>query len=83
MTSKSSKSYPFEQSLEKLEGLVEKMEAGDLTLEDSLKTFEEGIRLTRECQLALTQAEQKVKILIEQNGQLDSQVFDSRPAPDA
>ena len=83
MTSKSSKSYPFEQSLEKLEGLVEKMEAGDLTPEDSLKTFEEGIRLTRECQLALTQAEQKVKILIEQNGQLDSHVFDSRPAPDA
>jgi exodeoxyribonuclease VII small subunit len=70
MTTK--KSYPFEQSLVKLENLVEKMEAGDLTLEDSLKTFEEGIRLTRECQQALSQAEQKVKMLIEQNGQLES-----------
>jgi exodeoxyribonuclease VII small subunit len=70
MTTK--KSYPFEQSLVKLENLVEKMEAGDLTLEDSLKTFEEGIRLTRECQQALSQAEQKVKMLIEENGQLES-----------
>jgi exodeoxyribonuclease VII small subunit len=70
MTTK--KSYPFEQSLVKLENLVEKMEAGDLTLEDSLKTFEEGIRLTRECQQALSQAEQKVKMLVEENGQLAS-----------
>lgn len=64
------KSYPFEQSLEKLEQLVERMEAGDLTLEDSLKTFEEGIRLTRECQQALKNAEQKVRLLIEENGQV-------------
>jgi exodeoxyribonuclease VII small subunit len=70
MTTK--KSYPFEQSLVKLENLVEKMEAGDLTLEDSLKTFEEGIRLTRECQQALSHAEQKVKMLVEENGQLES-----------
>ena len=81
MTTK--KSYPFEQSLIKLENLVEKMEAGDLTLEDSLKTFEEGIRLTRECQQALNQAEQKVKILIEQNGQVTSQDFDTGPVGDA
>ena len=77
------KSYPFEQSLVKLENLVEKMEAGELTLEDSLTTFEEGIRLTRECQQALNQAEQKVKILIEQNGQVTSQDFDTGPAGDA
>ena len=64
------KSYPFEQSLEKLEHLVERMEEGDLTLEDSLKTFEEGIRLTRECQQALENAEQKVRLLIEENGQV-------------
>ncbi|MFT4632213.1 MAG: exodeoxyribonuclease VII small subunit [Candidatus Pseudothioglobus sp.] len=73
MTTK--KSYPFEQSLIKLENLVEKMEAGDLTLEDSLKTFEEGIRLTRECQQALSQAEQKVKMLVEENGQLESRAL--------
>ena len=65
------KSYPFEQSLEKLEQLVERMEQGDLTLEDSLKTFEQGIKLTRECQQALARAEQKVKLLIEENGTTD------------
>ena len=61
------RSYPFEASLEKLEQLVEKMEDGDLSLEESLKTFEEGIRLTRECQQALADAEQKVKVLMEHN----------------
>ena len=64
------KSYPFEESLEKLEKLVEKMEQGDLTLENSLKTFEEGIRLTRECQQELSKAEQKVKLLMEENGEV-------------
>ena len=71
------KSYPFEQSLEKLEKLVERMEEGDLTLEESLKTFEEGIKLTRECQKALADAEQKVKLLIEENGQVTEADFDN------
>ena len=70
------KSYPFEASLEKLEKLVEQMEEGDLTLEESLKTFEEGIRLTRECQQALAAAEQKVKLLIEENGQITAADFE-------
>ena len=70
------KNYPFERSLEKLEKLVEQMEDGDLTLEDSLKTFEEGIRLTRECQQALAAAEQKVKLLIEENGQVTASDFE-------
>ena len=65
------KSYPFEQSLEKLEQLVERMEQGDLSLEDSLSTFEQGIKLTRECSQALARAEQKVKLLIEENGTAD------------
>ncbi|MEK9868458.1 MAG: exodeoxyribonuclease VII small subunit [Gammaproteobacteria bacterium] len=71
------KNYPFETSLEKLEKLVEQMEDGDLTLEDSLKTFEEGIRLTRECQQALAAAEQKVKLLIEENGQVKASDFEA------
>lgn len=71
------KNYPFETSLEKLEKLVEHMEDGDLTLEDSLKTFEEGIRLTRECQQALAAAEQKVKLLIEENGQVTASDFEA------
>ena len=70
------KNYPFETSLEKLEKLVEQMEDGDLTPEDSLKTFEEGIRLTRECQQALAAAEQKVKLLIEENGQVTASDFE-------
>lgn len=61
------KTYPFEESLAKLEQLVVKMESGDLSLEDSLATFEEGIRLTKECQKALRDAEQKVKMLIDKN----------------
>ena len=69
------KSFPFEEYLARLESLVEKMESGDLSLEDSLKTFEEGIKLTRECQQALKTAEQKVNLLIEQNGAVDSQPF--------
>lgn len=72
------KSYPFEESLNKLESLVAKMETGELSLEDSLKTFEEGIQLTRECQEALKHAEQKVNLLIEKNGQATSEPFDER-----
>ena len=76
------KSYPFEQSLEKLEKLVERMEQGDLTLEDSLKTFEQGVKLTRECQQALAKAEQKVRLLIEENDQVSSVDFESSERED-
>lgn len=54
----------FEQSLKSLEEIVRKMEQGELTLEDSLEAFEEGVRLTRNCQTALQKAEQKVNILV-------------------
>ena len=54
----------FEKSLAELEQLVETMEKGDLTLEESLKQFERGVSLTRACQKALADAEQKVKLLI-------------------
>ena len=60
--------YPFEESLAKLEALVARLEGGELSLEDSLTTFEEGIRLTRECQQALRTAEQKVSLLTERGG---------------
>ena len=53
----------FEKKLGRLEEIVQKMEKGDLALEDSLKLFEEGVKLTKECQTHLSQAEQKVKIL--------------------
>ncbi len=67
---KAKKSVDFEEALDQLEELVEDMENGDLTLEESLKAFEQGIRLTRECQTALSQAEQKVQMLVEENGKL-------------
>lgn len=65
---KSKKQPDFEQSLEQLESIVDALEAGDLTLEQSLKSFEEGIALTRACQSALNDAEQTVKMLTEKNG---------------
>ena len=58
----------FEHSLATLESLVERMESGELSLEDSLSAFEQGIQLTKSCQQALKDAEQRVRILIEQNG---------------
>ncbi|WP_193075480.1 exodeoxyribonuclease VII small subunit [Pseudomonas sp. FME51] len=65
----------FEQSLGALQTLVERLESGDLSLEDSLSAFEQGVTLTRECQQALTQAEQKVSQLLEQDGQLVTTPF--------
>jgi len=57
--------FNFEASLTELEALVQQMEQGDLTLEDSLAAFERGISLTRGCQTALATAEQKVNILMQ------------------
>lgn len=68
MTKNEQASFDFEKALEKLEELVSSMEEGDLTLEDSLQAFEKGIKLTRECQAALKEAEQKVQVLISENG---------------
>ncbi len=53
----------FEDALSELETLVDVLEKGDLSLEDSLKTFERGVQLTRTCQEALKDAEQKVRLL--------------------
>ena len=63
------KIYPFEEALEKLSTLVEKMESGDLSLEESLKVFEEGIKLSKDCQNALSDAEKKVQALLLEEGQ--------------
>lgn len=63
-----SKVKDFEQSLTELETIVNKMESGELALEESLATFEKGIKLAHACQTALDQASQKVDLLIEENG---------------
>ena len=70
------KSFNFEKSLAELEKLVETMENGEISLEESLKHFENGISLTRACQQALEEAEQKVKILMEKDGQASLKEFD-------
>ncbi len=77
MVKKSTKIPGFEQSLKELESLVEKMEQGDLSLEDSLSHFERGVQLSRACQKALKEAEQKVEILMQKNGQDEIAAFDS------
>ena len=61
------KAINFEKSLKQLETLVDKLEKGDISLEDSLKTFEQGVKLTRECQQALQNAEQKISLLSKEN----------------
>jgi exodeoxyribonuclease VII small subunit len=70
------KAVDFEQQLGSLEALVESLESGDLSLEDSLKSFEQGIKVARECQTALKQAEQKVELLMRQGDELVSQPFE-------
>lgn len=61
----------FEASLAELEGLVAKMEAGDLTLEQSLAAFERGVHLTRVCQASLRSAELRIKALTQQGEEID------------
>jgi exodeoxyribonuclease VII small subunit len=67
----------FEQRLKRLETIVQKMENGDLQLEESLKLFEEGVKLSRECTQQLGEAEAKVKVLLalDANGQMNTQDF--------
>ncbi len=67
----------LEQALAELEQLIEHMEQGDITLEESLQCFERGIRLTRHCQETLKAAEQKVKILLERDGEAVTETFDA------
>ena len=60
----SSKNQTFEASLGELEKIVRKLEDGDLSLEESLKLFEDGVRLSRECQERLSKAERRIEILL-------------------
>ena len=66
----------FEKALKDLEKIVEDLESGDLSLEESLKSFEKGIKLTRQCQGELEKAELKVQKLVEENGELKTKTLD-------
>jgi exodeoxyribonuclease VII small subunit len=76
----------FERSLAELESLVERLERGDLPLDEALKTFERGVKLTRHCQSALKAAQQKVEILMKRSGGASVEPFtpaeEDTPAPE-
>ena len=66
----------FESALSRLEQITEELEQGDLSLEDSLKKFDEGIQLTEFCNAKLTEARARVEILLEKNGKLEVEPFE-------
>jgi exodeoxyribonuclease VII small subunit len=67
----------FERSLAELEALVERLEHGDLPLEEALKAFERGVALTRHCHASLQAAQQKVEILLKRSGQAQVEPFEA------
>lgn len=70
----------FEEALKRLEEIVARMEGGDLNLDESLKSFEEGVKLTRFCEKKLDEAEKKVEILMkDKGGRLTAVPFTPQP----
>lgn len=69
----------FEHSLDELEQLVERMEGGELSLDESLASFERGIGLYRHCQQALDKAELRVRLLLDPDAPDDAEPFESEP----
>jgi exodeoxyribonuclease VII small subunit len=69
----------FEKKLNRLEEIVQKMEKGELSLDESMKLFEEGVKLTRDCQTQLTKAEAQVKKLVgfDENGKAIKEDFNT------
>jgi exodeoxyribonuclease VII small subunit len=67
----------FEAALAQLESLVTRLEAGDLPLDEALRTFEQGVRLTRECQSALAAAQQKVQLLLQRGDNIAIEDIDA------
>ncbi len=78
MARKEDRQPDFEQALSELEAIVESLEDGELSLEESLKRFEKGIKLTRQCRGALEKAEQQVQTLVGSNGNEQLEDLDSK-----
>tara|TARA_Y100001935_G_C17010742_1_gene362819 strand:+ start:359 stop:601 length:243 start_codon:yes stop_codon:yes gene_type:complete len=73
------KNLDFEKSLAKLENLIDSLEDGNLPLNESIKIFEEGVKLSKHCQELLTKAELKIQKLLEKDdGSLDLEDFDDK-----
>ncbi|MFU8767988.1 MAG: exodeoxyribonuclease VII small subunit [Candidatus Methanoperedens sp.] len=70
----------FEEALQELENIVDKLEDGQLSLDESLMLFEKGIKLVNECNTKLNTARQKVEKLVEENGNLKSESFELQDA---
>jgi len=79
MNTKNTNPPDFETAMVELEELVSKIEGGNLSLEDSLKEFEKGVKLSQTCQKALTEAEQRVKILTDSLNANDDGEADFQP----
>ena len=67
--------FNFNKGLLKLEEIINKMESGELSLEDSLKFFEEGVKIHRQCHTALTDAEQRISVLSENDNFIEEKPF--------
>lgn len=80
-TTEASPVADFEQSLDALEQLVDKMEHGEMSLEDSLAAYERGVGLYRRCQSALEQAELRVRLLTDPQDPAGGQPFTTSPSP--
>jgi exodeoxyribonuclease VII small subunit len=84
LVARNAKSADFEQSLAELEKLVERLEQGDLPLEEALKDFERGVELTRHCQTALKAAQQRVEVLLRrEENRAEVATFRADQAPQA
>ena len=73
----------FEAALAQLESLVTRLESGDLPLDEALRTFEQGVQLTRECQAALAAAQQKVQLLLQRGDSITFEDIDATSALEA
>ncbi|MBU2863510.1 exodeoxyribonuclease VII small subunit [Reinekea marina] len=70
----------FEDDLTALENIVEQLESGELSLDDAMKAFESGVKLTNQCQKTLADAQQKVQVLVDKNGLESLQDLDDQEA---
>lgn len=66
----------FEEAMEQLEDIVDKLEAGDVALEEAIKLFQKGMTLSQTCHQKLKKVEQQVQLLIEKDGEMEQQAFD-------
>ena len=69
-------SKSFEEQIEELESIVDELEKGELSLEDSVMKFEQGIKIAKECNNTLEEAEKKITILVNENGEMSEENFE-------